>query len=106
MVTYEKSVRAMLQGFPNGLVNISVFQRTSEGMMCAESANFKEQLRFETPMIFTCLEPEQAQTLMDDLWTCGIRPTEGKGSAGAMIATEKHLKDMRAIVSNKLKVTL
>lgn len=38
-----------------------------------------------------------AQTLMDDLWNAGIRPTEGSGSAGSMRATEKHLEDMRKI---------
>lgn len=40
---------------------------------------------------------EDAQVLMDSLWDCGIRPTEGNGSAGAMRATEKHLEDMRKI---------
>jgi len=43
------------------------------------------------------LRLEAAQTLMDDLWACGIRPTEGKGSAGALAATERHLEDMRKI---------
>jgi len=40
---------------------------------------------------------DKAQALMDSLWDCGIRPTEGNGSAGAMRATEKHLEDMRKI---------
>ena len=47
-----------------------------------------------------------AQVLMDNLWDCGIRPTEGKGSAGALKATEDHLKDMREIAFgflNKVK---
>lgn len=39
-----------------------------------------------------------AQELMDDLWRCGIRPTEGAGSAGAMAAVQSHLEDMRTIV--------
>ena len=47
---------------------------------------------------FVRLEKEQAQLLMDDLWNCGIRPTEGAGSAGAMAATERHLEDMRKLV--------
>lgn len=47
-----------------------------------------------------------AQTLMDDLWDCGVRPTEGKGSAGAMAATEKHLGDMRKLVQKCMKVEL
>jgi hypothetical protein len=39
-----------------------------------------------------------AQTLMDDLWQSGLRPTEGTGSAGSLAATERHLADMRALV--------
>lgn len=38
-----------------------------------------------------------AQQLMDELWRCGVRPTEAAGSAGAMAATQKHLEDMRTI---------
>lgn len=38
---------------------------------------------------------ESAQELMDELWACGLRPTEGAGSAGAMAATKAHLEDMR-----------
>lgn len=41
---------------------------------------------------------EDAQQLMDELWKCGIRPTEGAGTAGSMSATQKHLEDMRTIV--------
>jgi len=44
-----------------------------------------------------CLSYENAQTLMDDLWTCGLRPTEGTGSAGSLKATQDHLEDMRKI---------
>ena len=40
----------------------------------------------------------EAQVLMDTLYDCGIRPSEGNGSAGAMRATEKHLEDMRKLV--------
>ena len=49
------------------------------------------------------LEQDQAQALMDDLWNCGLRPTEGKGSAGALAATEKHLEDMRKIAFDFIK---
>ena len=40
----------------------------------------------------------EAQKLMDDLWDCGLRPSEGTGSAGALAATQKHLEDMRKLV--------
>lgn len=39
-----------------------------------------------------------AQQLMDNLWQCGLRPSEGSGSAGSLKATEKHLEDMRRLV--------
>lgn len=41
---------------------------------------------------------DSAQSLMDELWNIGIRPTEGSGSAGSLAATERHLQDMRALV--------
>lgn len=39
-----------------------------------------------------------AQRLMDALWDCGLRPSEGSGSAGALAATQRHLEDMRRLV--------
>jgi len=44
------------------------------------------------------LTPAMAQMLMDSLWDCGVRPTAGAGSAGAMAATERHLADMQKLV--------
>lgn len=49
---------------------------------------------------------DMAQALIDDLWRCGIRPTEGSGSAGSLAATEKHLKDMQKIAGKFLEVDL
>lgn len=43
------------------------------------------------------IRAEEAQMLMDELWRCGLRPTEGTGSAGSLAATERHLADMRKI---------
>ncbi len=48
--------------------------------------------------ILTELDMTQAQNLIDDLWDCGLRPSEGSGSAGAFKAVEYHLEDMRRIV--------
>lgn len=44
------------------------------------------------------LPMESAQKLMDQLWDCGLRPTEGSGSAGSFSAQGRHLDDMRRIV--------
>jgi hypothetical protein len=47
---------------------------------------------------FLTLGMDLAQSLMDELWNCGLRPSEGTGSAGAMAAVQAHLADMRALV--------
>lgn len=52
------------------------------------------------------MDDKTSQILMDDLWSCGVRPTEGQGSAGAMAATTKHLGDMRTLVQKCMKVEL
>ena len=49
------------------------------------------------------LDDTSAQQMMDELWRCGVRPTEGRGSAGSLAATESHLADMRAIAFGALK---
>lgn len=103
----ETKIRAFKDMSRGDIIFLNATSINSEGKRVAFAS--KEEELFGTyctiPELLGLL-PEQAQVLMDDLWTCGIRPTEGKGSAGAMAATEKHLKDMRAIVSNKLKVPL
>jgi hypothetical protein len=47
----------------------------------------------------------RAQQLMDELWQCGLRPSEGTGSAGSLAATERHLNDMRRLVFEKTEQT-
>lgn len=48
------------------------------------------------------MEHEDAQRLMDELWQAGLRPSEGTGSAGSLAATERHLRDMRAVAFGSL----
>lgn len=45
------------------------------------------------------LKMPAAQKLIDDLWDCGLRPSEGSGSAGQLAAVQKHLEDMRKLLS-------
>lgn len=51
------------------------------------------------------IKPEAAQKLMDDLWNCGLRPSEGTGSAGQLAAVQAHLKDFKTILFKKLGIT-
>jgi hypothetical protein len=46
----------------------------------------------------TRIDTHAAQELIDSLWECGIRPSEGSGSAGSLAATERHLADMQKLV--------
>lgn len=46
------------------------------------------------------LRPEEAQSLMDELWNVGIRPAAAAGSAGQLSAVQAHLEDMRRLVFN------
>ena len=48
------------------------------------------------------LNTDEAQLLMDEMWRCGLRPSEGSGSAGSLAATERHLKDMRTVAMGLL----
>jgi len=41
------------------------------------------------------LEDDQAQELMDELWRCGVRPSDGRRTDEAMGAIGAHLTDMR-----------
>ena len=50
------------------------------------------------------LDPQAAQLLMDQLWSVGLRPTEGTGSAGSLAATQHHLADMRRIAFAGLNI--
>ena len=44
------------------------------------------------------MEDSMGQDIMDQLWQCGIRPSEGTGSAGSLKATQMHLADMQKLV--------
>lgn len=60
------------------------------------------ELSPEGPMLR--LQQIDAQRLMDELWHCGLRPSEGSGTAGSLAATERHLKDMRQIAFTVLDI--
>ena len=50
------------------------------------------------------LSEHAAQLLIDDLWTCGYRPSEGTGSVGALKAVQDHVKDLRKIVFKTMEI--
>ena len=50
------------------------------------------------------LDATICQSLADQLWDCGFRPSEGKGSAGSLAATQEHLADMKTLLFHQMKV--
>lgn len=89
----------------SGGIDIYVGQVDQNGFLCqvAEPVVLKpvdDEVNYD-PTI--SLRPDAAQKLMDELWQCGIRPTEGSGSAGSLAATERHLGDMKKIAFGLLK---
>jgi len=69
-----------------------------------EMREARDDDRYSADLPIISIFPDAAQQLMDDLWRCGVRPTEGCGSTGQLDAVRSHLADLRAIVFDKLKV--
>jgi hypothetical protein len=93
--------RCERQGWLNK-INIYAYSQGQDGTYLASSpmmTKVAEGDAFVEPTF--SVAPHQAQTLMDELWTAGLRPSEGSGSAGSLAATERHLADMRALVFDK-----
>lgn len=92
-------VRAHSEPWTTDAVGILVQENRTDGRrFVVTNMEFKELAPGAWVDATLRLTQDRAQELMDDLWRCGLRPTEGRGSAGALAATERHLEDMRALV--------
>jgi len=78
-------------------ITLRGFISEEHGGYVIKEVEFKKQENGEYIKPFLSLSEEQAQSLMDALWSVGCRPSEGHGSTGQLAATEKHLEDMRKI---------
>lgn len=87
---------------------IALYARQPNGDRFAAAKPIEFEVRQQGELVepFVRISVQTAQQLMDELWQCGLRPTEGTGSAGSLRATERHLDDMRKIVGAKLNVAL
>ena len=88
-------------------VDLLVMQRHADGSASVGRPLTMERLEpgahFGEPTLR--LGMDAAQLLIDELWRCGLRPSEGAGSAGSLAATERHLKDMRDVAMGLLRKT-
>lgn len=82
--------------------DVFIFSRTHNGRAVVKDVVFEEVEPGEYIDKTLSISNTSAQILMDSLWSAGLRPTEGTGSAGSLKATERHLEDMRKIAFMKL----
>ncbi len=99
----DKKIYAERQFFGSKIALFVTMNGSPGRIDIAEPIIFKEReegLEISDP--FLTLTTTEAQLLMDELWKCGLRPSEGTGSAGSLAATERHLKDMQLIAKGLL----
>ncbi len=94
---YPPLIRAARREFLPG-VNLLICRLEGGALMTVAELEFQELPAGHAPKPTMELSLDDAQALIDQLWDCGLRPSEGSGSAGALAATQKHLDDFRRLV--------
>jgi hypothetical protein len=89
----------------NGAISLYAGDQRGQQWLEAQAIVFSVVAEGTIGVPFMRLAQEEAQRLMDELWNCGVRPSEGAGSAGALAATERHLEDMRSLVFGVQRMT-
>ena len=93
-------IRAFRNGYRHDTVSIYVDYEGGSKVFSAKPIEFEEREMFEADSEpYLEIPKHAAQKLIDDLWDCGLRPSEGSGSAGQLAATQRHLEDMRKLLS-------
>jgi|ERR1700734_3834089 len=72
--------------------------RGGENWLNRQTGQFEKVDEYVSPPSAGTFQADMAQQLMDDLYACGLRPSEGAGSAGAMAAVQAHLRDLQKLV--------
>lgn len=103
MAKKETSIFAERELYGRG-IRISMVVEDGRTTQCAAPVVMQSHDPAAVVDPFLRLRTEDAQRLMDELWQCGLRPSEGTGSAGSLAATERHLADMRKLAFHALKV--
>lgn len=103
MEKHETRIQAERVGFGRS-IEIRMLREHGSASRAATHVEFKDVGNDELVSPFLVLRTHEAQMLMDELWHCGLRPSEGAGSAGSLAATERHLNDMRKLAFHALKV--
>lgn len=81
-------------------VDLYISERTPDGKRAMMTKCEFEVVEVGQPVAYDdfrplMLTPDAAQHLIDQLWNCGVRPTEGAGSAGAMLQAQDHINTLK-----------
>ena len=94
----DNKVIARNEGLLDQWIGLYIYRRDNNAVLLASNFEFVEVSPHVVHELSLFIDRTNAQELMDSLWSCGIRPTEGAGSAGALSAVKYHLEDMRKLV--------
>ena len=100
-----RAIKGELSLGPSCGINLFAYQSDGNTGYSATKLELVQKPRGEEVQPFLRIENHEAQKLMDDLWDCGIRPSEGTGSAGSLKATQRHLEDMKTVAFHVLKIS-
>ena len=92
----EAQLRAHAEPW-NRMIQLALFT-ASEYYVLPEIELVRSKTTENSVVPLCSITSEMGQTLMDDLWSAGLRPTEGSGSAGSLAAVQEHLKDLKTLV--------
>ncbi len=107
----HREIRARIQdwfGRIAVLIRITRNNRVSIGetIIMREIGTIEETANMVSPISHTFdMTKSEAQLLMDDLWNCGIRPSDRVPDVKQFLAVERHLGDMRRIAGKFLHIT-
>lgn len=98
-IRFMASPNPLYEGF-----GVKVWGRLDGGAvirpLLIEAETVNEGVQYD-PMLR--LGPDEAQSLMDALWSANVRPSTGEGSTGQIAAIERHLEDMRSLVFKRAR---
>lgn len=96
----QVQVRAFRSGYRHDTISIFVDCEDDSKVFSAKPVEFEQRELYDADSEpYLEIPKHAAQKLIDDLWDCGLRPSEGSGSAGQLAAVQNHLADMRKLLS-------
>ncbi len=96
-------MRARDRDFLRG-IEIALFETGRDGALVSVARTVTmESCESECLIPAMCeLTPDAAQLLMDDLWRCGLRPTEARLGNESVQAMKEHIGDLRRMAFDVL----